>query len=64
VETGALGGKERPAFYADAPRFRESGGSFAGHLAVNTFLTERIEETIAGFAAPLVINPYGSNLDR
>lgn len=29
----------------------------------NTFLTERIDETIAGYTAPIVINLYGSDLD-
>jgi Cu/Ag efflux pump CusA len=39
-------------------------GEFPGvAFAVNTFLTERIEETIAGFAAPLVISLHGNDLD-
>lgn len=29
----------------------------------NTFLTERIDETISGYAAPVVIHLYGSDLD-
>lgn len=32
-------------------------------VAVNTFLTERIEETISGYTAPLVINIFGQDLD-
>ena len=32
-------------------------------FAVNTFLTERIEETITGYAAPFVVNIYGASLD-
>ena len=32
-------------------------------LAVHTFLTERIGETISGYAAPVVINIFGDNLD-
>ena len=66
VEIGALGGKEQARVLREirATLSGERGGSFAGvTFAVNTFLTERIEETIAGFAAPLVINLYGSNLD-
>ena len=39
---------------------RFSGLSFS----VNTFLTERIEETISGFTASTVVNIYGNNLDR
>src|SRR5690606_33865013 len=32
-------------------------------FAINTFLTERIEETISGYAADVVINIYGQDLD-
>jgi CzcA family heavy metal efflux pump len=31
---------------------------------VNTFLTERVDETISGFTAPVVVNLYGPDLDR
>ncbi|MCL4462086.1 MAG: efflux RND transporter permease subunit [Nitrospirae bacterium] len=30
---------------------------------INTFLTERIHETVSTFGAPVVINVYGNNLD-
>ena len=30
---------------------------------VNTFLTERVDETISGYTAPIVVNIYGSDLD-
>src|SRR5262249_26866643 len=66
VEIGALGGREQARILREIRETLsgERGGSFAGvAFAVNTFLTERIEETIAGFAAPLVINLYGPNLD-
>jgi CzcA family heavy metal efflux pump len=33
------------------------------NFALNTFLTERIEETISGYAASQVINIYGHDLD-
>jgi CzcA family heavy metal efflux pump len=33
------------------------------NFAVNTFLTERIEETVSGVTAPVVVNIYGNNLD-
>ncbi|HSI42894.1 MAG TPA: efflux RND transporter permease subunit [Methylotenera sp.] len=33
------------------------------NFAINTFLTERIEETISGYAATTVINIYGNDLD-
>ncbi len=38
-------------------------GFVGAHFAINTFLTERIEETISGYAAGLVINVYGQELD-
>jgi CzcA family heavy metal efflux pump len=31
---------------------------------VNTFLTERIEETISGYTSPIVVNIYGQNLEQ
>ena len=33
------------------------------NFAINTFLTERIEETISGFTASMVINIHGQDLD-
>lgn len=38
-------------------------GFVGANFAINTFLTERIEETISGYAASLVINVYGQDLD-
>ena len=38
--------------------------SFPGILyEANTFLTERIDETISGYTAPVVVNIYGNDLD-
>jgi Cu/Ag efflux pump CusA len=34
------------------------------NFSVNTFLTERIGETVAGYAAPVVINIFGPELDN
>jgi CzcA family heavy metal efflux pump len=34
------------------------------NFAVNTFLTERIEETVSGYTAPLVAQVFGASLDR
>ena len=66
VEIGALGGKEQARILREI-RATLAGSAAAASpgvtFAVNTFLTERIEETIAGFAAPLVINLYGTDLD-
>lgn len=39
------------------------GGFIGVNFAINTFLTERIEETISGYAASTVINIYGNDLD-
>jgi CzcA family heavy metal efflux pump len=33
------------------------------HFAMNTFLTERIEETISGYRAAVVVNIFGDDLD-
>ncbi|MGU3665456.1 efflux RND transporter permease subunit [Methylobacterium sp. A49B] len=33
-------------------------------FSLKTFLTERIEETVSGFTAPVVVNVVGSDLDR
>ena len=66
IEIGALSGKEQVRILEE---IRETlsgqrGGAFPGvTFAVNTFLTERIEETITGYAAPFVVNLYGSSLD-
>ena len=39
-------------------------GTPGASFSLNTFLTERIEETVSGFTAPVVVTVYGSNLDR
>ncbi|HAF01573.1 MAG TPA: CusA/CzcA family heavy metal efflux RND transporter [Methylophilaceae bacterium] len=38
-------------------------GFVGANFAINTFLTERIEETISGYSASTVINIYGQDLD-
>jgi CzcA family heavy metal efflux pump len=46
------------------PEVRKVLAQFPGvSYSVNTFLTERINETVAGYAAPVVINLFGNNLD-
>ncbi|HJP98968.1 MAG TPA: efflux RND transporter permease subunit, partial [Rhodanobacteraceae bacterium] len=66
IEIGPLAGKEQVRILQ---QIRDTlagrrGGEFPGvTFAVNTFLTERIEETITGYAAPFVVNLYGSSLD-
>lgn len=46
-------------------RLRAILGDFPGlDYEANTFLTERIDETISGYTAPVAINVYGADLDR
>lgn len=75
IEIGTLSGNEQDRILeeirenlagdpedADGDGVAEQG--FVGvNFAINTFLTERIEETISGYAASMVINVYGSDLD-
>ena len=43
---------------------RKALAGFVGvNFAVNTFLTERIEETLSGYSAPVAVNIFGNNLD-
>ena len=39
-------------------------GTPGAAFSLKTFLTERIEETVSGYTAPVVINVFGSDLDR
>ena len=75
IEIGTLSGEEQnrilndireelagEAIDTDGDGKAEPG--FVGvNFAINTFLTERIEETISGYAASIVINIYGNDLD-
>ncbi len=66
VEIGALGGAEQARVLREIREVLsgERGATFPGvTFGVNTFLTERIEETITGFAAPFVVTLYGTDLD-
>lgn len=57
-----LSGAEQQALF-DA--VREVLQSFPGIVfEANTFLIERIDETVSGYTAPVVINVYGSDLDE
>ena len=45
-------------------QLREILGNFPGiSFEANTFLTERIDETISGYTAPVVVNLYGDDLN-
>ena len=75
IEIGTLSGEEQNRILEDIREElageiedRDKDGvaelGFVGvNFAINTFLTERIEETISGYAASTVINIYGHNLD-
>ena len=79
IEIGTLSGQEQDRVLADIreelageTEDKDNDGvaqkniklGFVGvNFAINTFLTERIEETISGYAASIVINIYGQNLD-
>ena len=75
IEIGTLSGKEqdrilaeiREALSGEEEDEDDDGTAEVGfvgvNFAINTFLTERIEETISGYAASLVINIYGTDLD-
>ena len=44
---------------------RRALSEFPGvNFAVKTFLTERVEETLSGYTAAVVVNVYGSDLDQ
>jgi CzcA family heavy metal efflux pump len=47
----------------DSDELNQHPGFVGANFAINTFLTERIEETISGYAASHVINIYGNDLD-
>jgi CzcA family heavy metal efflux pump len=52
-----------PGQQAVLDEIREVLESFPGiNSEVNTFLTERIDETISGYTSPVVVNIYGKNL--
>lgn len=75
IEVGAISGQEqrrilneiREKLGGESKDHDGDGKAEAGfvgvNFAINTFLTERIEETISGYAASTVINIYGQNLD-
>jgi CzcA family heavy metal efflux pump len=61
VELKPLSGDEAERAQAD---IRNVLTRFPGvNFAVETFLTERIEETLAGYSASVVLNIFGDNLD-
>jgi Cu/Ag efflux pump CusA len=75
IEIGTLSGEEQTRILDEireqlAGEVEDEDGDgvaepgFVGvNFAINTFLTERIEETISGYPASVVINIYGRDLD-
>ncbi|ABE49900.1 efflux RND transporter permease subunit [Methylobacillus flagellatus] len=71
IEIGSLSGAEQRRILEEIREklsgVDDDGPGYPGfvgvNFAINTFLTERIEETISGYAAPLVVNIYGRDLD-
>ena len=61
VDLKPLSGDEAEAAQAD---IRQAVINIPGaNFAVNTFLTERIEETLSGYTAPVVVNLFGNDLN-
>jgi CzcA family heavy metal efflux pump len=66
VEIGTRSGEEQSRIQQQIRDTLSGKGdeSFPGvTFAINTFLTERIEETISGYTAAVVVNIYGHDLD-
>ncbi|MCX7627064.1 MAG: efflux RND transporter permease subunit [Methylophilaceae bacterium] len=66
VEIGTVSGEEQARILREirATLSGENGQEFPGvNFAINTFLTERIEETISGFTSAIAVNIYGQDLD-
>jgi Cu/Ag efflux pump CusA len=69
THSSELGVDLKPDLSGDEAEAAEAGirkalGRFVGvNFAVNTFLTERVEETLAGNTAPVVVNIFGNDLD-
>ncbi|MDE3149174.1 MAG: efflux RND transporter permease subunit [Acidobacteriota bacterium] len=62
VDLKPMGGDAEEAAQA---RIRKTLARFSGlSFSMNTFLTERIEETLSGYGASVVADIYGTNLDQ
>ncbi len=61
VDLKPMSGSEQGQVLA---KLRATMDSFPGIISsANTFLTERIDETISGYTAPVIVNVFGNNLD-
>ncbi len=62
VDLKPMGGEQEEAAQGE---IRKSLTQFSGlSFSLNTFLTERIEETLSGYTASVVVNIYGPDLDQ
>ncbi len=62
VSFGALNGKQAEIAQGD---IRRALTKFAGvTFSANSFLTERINETLSGYTAGIVVNVFGNDLDQ
>jgi len=66
VETGALPGGEQDRLLRDLRQVLagEASGFPGVVFSVNSFLVERIDETISGYTAEMVINVFGPSLEQ
>jgi CzcA family heavy metal efflux pump len=62
VSFGALNGKQAELAQQDIHRALAKFGG--GTFSANTFLTERINETLSGYTAGIVVNIFGDDLDQ
>lgn len=61
IDLKPLGGEEAESAQAD---IRQVLARFPGvNFALETFLTERVEETLSGYTASVVVNVFGDDLD-
>jgi CzcA family heavy metal efflux pump len=63
VEIGTLSGEQQERILDEIRQVLGSGRFPGVSFAINTFLTERIEETISGYPAAIVVNIHGDDLD-
>ncbi len=62
IDLEPLSGREQQRVF---DRLRSLLNDFPGILCeANTFLIERVDETISGYTAPVVVNIYGNDLDE
>ncbi|MDE3163855.1 MAG: efflux RND transporter permease subunit [Acidobacteriota bacterium] len=61
IDLKPMGGEQEEAAEG---KIRKTLSRFSGlSFSMNTFLTERIEETLSGYGAAVAVNIYGTNLD-